>query len=942
MTGFLREPSCIQLSARRSSGPRCALRIVPNPMLIAMLWLVWLSPSTVLRAEVPGVWYFNLADDKDRVRIVVGGTSSSPPKDLSDVHLAWGLYEQNRKDTDLMMPSEVVEVSSQWLLSSSPAVKQPLLWNGDDASVEHPRFLAGPGGELWVEEESTEWGWSQVLDALEAAWRQTSLDGAARMDLIEIGTFGRCKVISRAVPDLGDDMPDAWVPDRALSASSLGNEPYASRSTQAVAQGIGESVRFHQFQRWLVPNSGIGCVPSEDAEFRAFAARGEALLTLSSGIRGVDLSEVDPAGDWDPGRRALLSDAVRNGLASLSVDRKTIGENAKDLCSIAELSSACETRALRRAQAYVWSENPSSENLKELARLLAKNCSKALGTPCDLASPQGWGSSFAHYLTHSLGPVESGVVTETWTGDSSVAWELTALGDQLPGTVQLPGGHSLTLSTEGAQVSDSSTDQVQLLLLGAIGGLAALVCVVVIRKWIVRGEARESGPVGGGSDEVFPEGLRHGPPAVDARADPTIAVIGDCDEVISNEVGMDHKEEDEQSGSEDQNSLLQELEGLSSEVAEIDERLGGMERRLDELEKIIPTIDSYHAAKESVDSRLGLVEASMDRQLQVSPIAGAGGSSADAGPLARLLTDNPSLLATLKILAEQVPPEAIAALTDEGRTFASRQSLEREKKKITEVFNSLTQELEIAPSNLRVPVSASLEACSRLGYWIQYFWPALDASLDHGLKGVVDGLPAPARQEWLNARKRLTYFSLVEARLFRRLADGRADRTEPSIVEGNVLMSLQGQEAENFIERLRKYFCFAGDAGRFGALVTSLQYVLEAFTVEHLKKEERAKLHQRLRAAQEEAGLSLDVHQMLERLAEGIGLEYVPVRYYTNAEAPEYRKIIKDRMSAIDLSERIGFDVRTAHGTVVRLHQPFLFEKDTGMYLSGHVLVAAA
>ncbi len=81
-------------------------------------------------------------------------------------------------------------------------------------------------------------------------------------------------------------------------------------------------------------------------------------------------------------------------------------------------------------------------------------------------------------------------------------------------------------------------------------------------------------------------------------------------------------------------------------------------------------------------------------------------------------------------------------------------------------------------------------------------------------------------------------------------------------------------------------------------------------------------------------------HQLVSDLAAGLGLNYRAVRYYSSHYDRPEMEFIKESISAVSLAERLGFAAQTEPTLVVRLHEPFLFNAETGSFLSGHALVS--
>ena len=89
-----------------------------------------------------------------------------------------------------------------------------------------------------------------------------------------------------------------------------------------------------------------------------------------------------------------------------------------------------------------------------------------------------------------------------------------------------------------------------------------------------------------------------------------------------------------------------------------------------------------------------------------------------------------------------------------------------------------------------------------------------------------------------------------------------------------------------------------------------------------------------------DTGLEEDFHRLVAQVAAGVGLRYRPVPYYKSRTDQSEYAFVRQQVSPISLSERVGFKATTEKETIVRLGRPFFAQVDTGIYYSGHAHVA--
>ncbi len=142
-------------------------------------------------------------------------------------------------------------------------------------------------------------------------------------------------------------------------------------------------------------------------------------------------------------------------------------------------------------------------------------------------------------------------------------------------------------------------------------------------------------------------------------------------------------------------------------------------------------------------------------------------------------------------------------------------------------------------------------------------------------------------------------------------------------------------------ERLRHHLAPPDERGRLNEVALALQYLLEAFPIEHIEViGERKTFRHELEARLQAARLPVDFHQLMEEAAAGFGLRYRAVRYYKTRIGQEGFDFLEKAHNSISLSRRVGFSAATEQGVVVRLSGIFLLEEKTEVWVSGHAYIA--
>lgn len=238
-------------------------------------------------------------------------------------------------------------------------------------------------------------------------------------------------------------------------------------------------------------------------------------------------------------------------------------------------------------------------------------------------------------------------------------------------------------------------------------------------------------------------------------------------------------------------------------------------------------------------------------------------------------------------------------------------------------------------------ITDALRAAGDLGYWIEILWPSLQEAAGTRVDTVADDLPEPAAAEWSHARGVLESFAAHDAPalrwLARRLDDGEAGPSAESVfLENSGLLDAEVP----VVERLKHYLVPSDELGRLGEITLALQYLVEAYPIEQLKPTEQTRLSQGLAEAVQSMRLVESFHHLVARVAGGVGLDYRPVPYYKSRLDQSEYAFVRQQVSPISLSERVGFDAKADPAVIVRLDRPFFVQSANQVYYSGHAHVA--
>ncbi len=257
-------------------------------------------------------------------------------------------------------------------------------------------------------------------------------------------------------------------------------------------------------------------------------------------------------------------------------------------------------------------------------------------------------------------------------------------------------------------------------------------------------------------------------------------------------------------------------------------------------------------------------------------------------------------------------------------------------------WRRLRRELDALDGGERRRLADALDAASQLGCWIELLGSALREAAEADLEAVPAELAAPAGEEWRHARKVLEDFSTRDAPAFRRL--GKALRQEAAVPAPCEAAFLAGSglldREPPFAARLQRYLEPFDHPGRLGELTLALQYLTEAYPIEQLEPCRRSRLRRRLAEAVASVRLDEDFHRLVADVAAPIGLDYRPVPYYKSRLDQSRHAFVRQQVSPISLTERVGFAAAADPSVIVRLSRPFFFQSSNHVYYAGHAHVA--
>ena len=395
------------------------------------------APATEPRTGAPAVFFLNARNTgRDFVYLSVGGSPHRPPTNLDQVVLGWSWNEAG---------TEIPSYPSGVRLGSLPfdrlgEEKDARFWRTSATEASFPPLGIGPGQGLWLlDGEHRAQTWAALLDAVEAAYRQTLIEPPPASDgLATIGHLGSCPVHSLPMPGSDDTWRFLHLPGSARP--SLTGGQYFVDPRQAT--GKTESITTQRYLRWVVNPSN--CLQNSNLALRLFPipGRGSAyfLEFTEVTVRRVGFFALDPEG-FHPGVVRL---APTQGPERTVLD---LPPAAADLCTYPDLGTMCQRDASRRRQIFTiapeYGEMLHGQTLTVACQgsLSAASCSDA----------SVWGKKRGPFLMEYQGTLrlhEDPLLTSHLI-DGRPVWRLEGSESQAAagGVLQLrlPGRDSLTL-----------------------------------------------------------------------------------------------------------------------------------------------------------------------------------------------------------------------------------------------------------------------------------------------------------------------------------------------------------------------------------------------------------------------------------------------------------------------------------------------------------------
>lgn len=886
------------------------------PLYLVATLIVLLLPS-MTAAEVPGVWFLNARlTGSDYVYLAVGGNDQQPPAAADEVKLSWRWVESN---TDIpSYPDPDVEVVYR---QSGSTGKRAQAWSVDAELTGFPVLAVGPGRELWLvadvddaEGLAEASRWSVLLDAVEAAWRQSApqLNQAERLGDLDIGRLGGCVVRSRPVPANLSLTEDAgWRPMTLTSharPSRRGGYTYVQPNEPPRPDEL-RDVEVRRFQRWLERRNPDDC--QGEAGYlilRLFPVPQDDVARLRSDhfldVHWVDTQAVamtDLAADpWRPGVRALapLAPSTWNAAPTFLQPPTSFSPSGIDLCTLAGSAELCARDREVRSRLYTWAPEAPSPGLDDLQGSLLEACSERLGgaTPCN--DVDLWQRNLGRSLLTGFGGdlvlSEEPPILSRVGDDGTVSWLWQADPDAAAPTTealfQLPDGAAVTL-----RLPDLDPQRDEPVATNDPGSVPAPIETPTTagREWGLEGLGFS---VEG--DTLHLPGNLKVPLTWALSAVGAILLLLVVLFVLR---GMRRRTNLDTTT---MSRLRPDFEDPFPELTPAPQLSGTL--------PMLPAPTEPTELPEPPTPQLAVV--ADDAESPGPPTLPR--FSVDLGPeqgIEDAFADSTSD-ETLDVTIADLPSARAAGRSAQESALRERlRQLERQHQQDQQRIDAMADQLQALEARLLhvaavPPVAAVAEAAPPadepsgdgpatalvlrrgLGRWIEHLWPiltevALRAVPASDLESLLGVLPAPAQHEFRGSRATL-----------RRFTEATGD---PESLPLNTLCEV----------------------------VAALQYLTEAFPREQLDPSTYKSLRQALSESMPGHGLPASFHELIIDLAAELDLEYQPAPYYNARLGHERYPFLESHCKALDLAARAGSALRTEAGTVVRLEPPF-FSRD--------------
>lgn len=240
------------------------------------------------------------------------------------------------------------------------------------------------------------------------------------------------------------------------------------------------------------------------------------------------------------------------------------------------------------------------------------------------------------------------------------------------------------------------------------------------------------------------------------------------------------------------------------------------------------------------------------------------------------------------------------------------------------VAQALLNDIAAMHRSERDGIEQALAATQRLAEWCQCLLSVLRRNALPS-----EQLPPPAQREW---RLAVTVVEGFQKQEVITLADlSRSSSCDEGLRRAGLL-----DPSKPLNLRLRQLLM---PASRLAEATVAIQYLVEAFPIEHLEASERRRLHETLRNELNASSLPLCFHELVSEVAAGLDLVYQEVRYYRSRVGDPSMEKVGDAWRRLPLVERLGFEATTDEGVIVRLEEPFFFGTN-GSRVSGLAWIA--
>ncbi len=908
------------------------------------------SPQEGTDGTLPGVWFLDAGGTDaaaNRLRLVVGGAGKEPPASPEQICLGWS-WRAPAPNVDPYPGSAAgtfLGSEATWSLTADGETIVPESCRSADSPVPFPGLGLGPADELWLlapeHQPARRTGWVDLLHTVEAAYRQSTTSPLAEMT---IGALGRCAV--RSLPVASDTRLDRWSPVELprVHSDSADGDPVDGTS----GAGPDGLIRARRFLWWVEPPApGESCGDSNGGRgtLRLFPVPAEAMVgTDEAGAAGEAGEALEPdhffavsnvewrrlryfdldADDWSPHLRSLpatvaASDATeprKIALATSPEQRQQLLSRAFDLCAIEGLAELCRRNVRARRQLYTaiqrrntqtpWPDERLRQTQDACRSVLAEfrlplfgGTAGAVDSPDACANAELWQRPIAGELVAGfsgeilVAGFEGARIRETWRG-GAIEWQLESRDPELALTatpvleLRLLDGSDVRIATR--DLLDPSLWQV-------------LRRHVVLRPWRALAAGAFLAAL-----VIFAVGLRL------RRLGDSVKRLEGRQRALRATVRKNQarpRPVPPEGGSRDPGSAV---DGLSED--QLRDHAG-------------------HLVADAVETRLRNHAGEIDQQVNAQEMRLSG--------VARQLAEE------LRQESATLGEELRGALRHEAQSLS--EALRQDSEAGASPYHLLCRELAELEEPDRTPLSAALKAAGRLGDWIGRLWPIIQAAAGCDVKSIPKTLPGPAADEWQRAVQILRAYRGSDAVALRALglrsfgagaAGAEANGSTPDSSEVAFLDNaglLAGERP--FAERLKRYLEPFDHPGRLSEVTLALQYLVEAYPIEQLaKKSQRRQLRGGLAAAHDGADPEDDFHHLVAQIAAGVGLRYRPVPYYKSRTDQSEYAFVRQQVSPISLSERVGFKATTETETIVRLERPFFAQLSTGIYYAGHAHVA--